>query len=146
MKKFFVLLSFVAILSGCAVSPFLVSPIVTGVTMWHEGMAHRYYNEESRTLYRATKTALKELNHPITKDEPTRDGGYYLIAGDEDRFRITIRPVKPHITEVKIRINLMGDKPYAELVYSQIDLNTNSIEFDNEGRPTKNRQRRRLSQ
>lgn len=145
MKKFWVLLSFVAILAGCTVEPF-IGPIVSGVTMWYNGTAHKYYNEESNTLYRATKVALKELNHPIITDESTRDGGRYLVAGDGDRFKITIRQVKPHITEVKIRINFLGDKPYAELVYSQIDLNTNSIEFDNEGKPTKNRHRRRLGQ
>lgn len=137
MKKtliFLTLLNF-----SCTVVPFIASPIVTGVTMWYEGEAHKYYNEEARTLYRATKIALKELDHPIIKDEPIKNGGYYFVAGEKDRFRIVIRQVKPHITEVKVRINIMGDKPYAELLYRQIDLNTSSIEFDNEGKPTKNK-------
>lgn len=144
MKKLLVFLTLLA--SGCSVAPFIASPIVTGVVMWYQGEAHKYYNEEARTLYRATKIALRELNHPITKDESTKDGGFYLIAGDKDRFKIVIRQVKPHITEVKVRINFMGDKPYAELLYSQIDLNTNSIEFNDEGLPTKNKLRRRSSQ
>ena len=139
MKKniFFTLFLF---FSGCAVVPFVVSPIVTGVLMWHNGEAHKYYNEELNTMYRATKTALHDLNHSITKDESTKEGRY-LIVGDKDRFKIVIRQVKPHITEVKMRINFMGDKPYAELVYSQIDLNINCIEFDNQGKPTKNKQK-----
>lgn len=144
MKK--LLIFFTLLISGCAVTPFIASPIVTGVVMWYDGEAHKYYNEEARTLYRATKIALKELDHPIKKDEPYKDGGFYLVAGDRDRFRIIIRQVKPHITEVKVRINFMGDKPYAELLYSQIDLNTNSIEFDSEGKPTKNKLRSRLGQ
>lgn len=147
MKKLLIFLTLLSLsLSGCAVAPFIVSPIVTGVVMWHNGEAHKYYNEEARTLYRATKIALKELNHPITKDQPDQDGGFLLVAGDKDRFKIVIRQVKPHITEVKVRINFMGDKPYAELLYSQIDLNTNSIEFNDEGIPTKNKLRRRSSQ
>lgn len=144
MKKLLIFLTL--LISGCAVAPFIASPIVTGVVMWYEGEAHKYYNEEARTLYRATKIALKDLDYPITKDEPNKDGGYYIVAGDKDRFKIVIRQVKHHITEVKVRINFMGDKPYAELLYRQIDLNTNSIEFDDEGKPTKNKLRHRISQ
>lgn len=128
--------------AGCAAAPMLISPIVTGVVMWNDGEAHKYYNEEAHTLYRATKTSLKELDHLILKDESLKGGGYYIVAGNDDKFKIVIRQVKPHITEVKIRINLMGDKPYAELVYGQIDLNTNTIDFDDQGKPTKRRQRR----
>jgi hypothetical protein len=129
--------------TGCAASPLmLVSPIVTGVIMWKEGEAHKYYNEEAHTLYRATKIALKELDHPITKDESNKDGGYYIVAGQGDKFHIVIRQVKPHITEVRCRINFMGDKPYAELLYRQIDSNTNTIDFDDQGKPTKRKLRK----
>lgn len=121
--------------TGCEVAPF-VSPIVTGVVIWYEGEAHKYYYEEPSTLYRSTKLALKELEHPITTDE-VRNGNYYIVAGDDDKFKITIRKVKPHISEVKIRINFMGNKPYAELLYTHIDNNLNTIDFDDQGRPTK---------
>lgn len=140
MKKLLIIFTF--LFFGCTTAPFIASPIVTGVVMWYEGEAHKYYNEEVRTMYRATKIALKELNHPITKDESYKDG-FYIVTGDKDQFKIVLRQVKPHITEVKVRVNFLGDKPYAELLYSQIDLNTNSIEFDNQGVPTKNKHRRR---
>jgi len=143
MKKLLLFASLcLPIFAGCTAAPLLISPIVTGVIMWKDGEAHKYYNEEAHTLYRATKTSLKELDHPIIKEEPYRDGGYYIVAGEGDKFKITIRQVKPHITEVKIRINFMGDKPYAELVYRQIDSNTNTIDFDDQGKPTKRKQRR----
>lgn len=129
-----------SIFAGCTAA-LLISPIVTGVIMWKDGEAHKYYNEEANTLYRATKISLKELDHPILKDELTRDGSRYIVAGDGDKFKITIRKVKSHITDVKIRINFMGDKPYAELIYHQIDSNTNTIDFDDQGKPTKNKQR-----
>jgi hypothetical protein len=31
----------------------------------------------------------------------------------------------------------MGDKPYADLLYSTIDANTNTIYFNEEGKPVK---------
>lgn len=135
-----------SIFVGCAEAPMFISPIITGIIMWKDGEAHKYYNEEAHTLYRATKTSLKELDHPILKDESNKDGDYYIVAGDNDKFKIVIRQVKPHITEVKIRINFLGDKPYAELLYSQIDLNTNTIDFDDQGKPTKRKQRRHVGQ
>jgi hypothetical protein len=137
MKKVVIILCFLATFSvGCAVAPFIYSPIVTGVIMWKEGEGHKYYNEELKTMYRATKNSLKEMNYKITKDEVTKNG-YYLLAGEEDKLKIHVELVKPHITEVRIRINIMGDKPYAELLYSQIDANTNTINYDDEGQPTK---------
>lgn len=142
MKKLASLLIFLSVLmAGCGVSPFLVSPIVTGFIIWKQGEAHKYYNEDAKVLYRATKLSLKELGHPITTDQSSGDG-YYLVAGDKDKFKIKIRSVKPHISEVAVRINLMGDRPYAELLYSQIDANTDTINYDDEGKPTKNKNRR----
>lgn len=136
MKKFFVMLMLCLPLIGC-VAPFIISPIVTGVAIWFNGEAHKFYYEESSTLYRSTKLALKELEHPITVDEKQQNGNYYIVAGGNDKFKITIRQVEPHIAEVKIRINLMGNKPYADLVYTHIDNNLNTIEFDDQGHPTK---------
>ena len=139
MKNFFRSLIFclpLVFFAGCEVVPF-VSPIVTGVVMWYEGEAHKYYYEEPSTLYRSTKLALKELDHPILKDETQRNGDYYILAGEGDKFKITIRKVKPHIAEVKMRINFMGNKPYAELIYKHIDNNLNTIDFDPQGHPTK---------
>lgn len=129
--------------AGCTAAP-LFAPIVTGVVMWKDGEAHKYYNEEVHTVYRAVKTSLKELDHPILSDEQ-KDGGYYIVSGNEDKFKITIRQIKPHITEVKIRINIMGNRPYAELVYHQIDSNTNTINFDDQGKPTKQKFRRQIN-
>lgn len=147
MKKLLILMClFNIFLSGCAAAPFVLTPVVTGVVMWSEGEAHKYYNEELGTIYRSAKKSLRELDLQITEEKTTENGGYYLVAGDKDRFKVTIRQVKPHICEVSIRINFMGDKPYAELVYTQIDLNTNTIEFDEEGKPAKNKFRKLFDQ
>jgi Protein of unknown function (DUF3568) len=135
---------FLFFFTGCSAAPMLISPIITGVIMWKDGEARKYYNEESHVLYRASKNSLKELDYPIIKDEKQKSEGYYIVAGNNDKFKIVIRQIRPHITEVKIRVNFMGDKTYAELIYKQIDLNTNTIEFDDQGKPTKNKEKRIL--
>ena len=134
MKK--IVLFFCFFIFGCAVTPFVQGPIITGIIMWKQGEARKYYNEELLTIYHATKNSLKELNHKITKDEKTKEG-YYIVAGEKDKFKINIRAAKQKITEVRVRINFMGDKPYADLLYSTIDANTNTIYFNEEGKPVK---------
>lgn len=143
MKNLLILTFF--FISGCSVTPF-VGPIVTGVVMWSNGEARKYYNEDAKTIYKATKMSLKELDYQVLKDDSTKDGGYYIVTSGKDNFKIYIRRVKPHITEVRIRVNIMGDKPYAELIYNQIDSNSSSIEFDTHGKPTKNKSRRHVDQ
>lgn len=122
---------------GCAVAPFIVSPIVTGVIVWKEGEARKYYNDNVNIIYRSVKNSLEDLELPIIEDKFLEKNKFYVVAGDKNKFKITIREVKPKITEVKVRVDFMGDKPYAELLYSQIDLNTNTIEYDHEGKPVK---------
>lgn len=144
MKKFALFFAFLlagVVVPGCSpISPFdIASPIVTGIVLWKEGEAHKYYNEEMPAMHRSVKTALKELNLPIAKDESTKDG-FYIIAGDNDRFKIRIQTIRPHITKVSIRVNFMGDKDYAELVYRTTDSYVDTIEFNN-GRPIKGQRR-----
>jgi hypothetical protein len=144
MKKLahiLILLAIFPFFAGCEALPF-VGPIVTGVAMWMDGEAHKYYDNEPDVLYRATKRALRDLNIPITSDEPGEDETYSIVAGDEDRFSINIRRAKEGIGEVKIRVNFMGDKPYAELIYSRIDDTLDRIDFDNDGVPTQKKPRR----
>ncbi len=131
-------------ISGCAFAPFVVSPIVTGVLMWKEGEAKKYYKEELRVMVRSVKLALAELKHPIHKESNTKEG-VYIEAGEGDKFKIKVNRVKDGITEVRCRINIMGDKPYAELLYAEIDSFTGTIDYDEEGKPTKLRKRRILA-
>lgn len=135
MKKLMMFLTF--FISGCAVAPFVVGPIITGVIMWKQGEARKFFNEDILIIYRATKNSLKELDYPIKTDSKIKDG-YYIVAGDRDRFKITVRNIKPKVVEVSIRINLMGDKENAELLYKKIDANTNTIFYNDKGEPVKN--------
>lgn len=123
---------FTIFFSGCDFVPF-AGPIVSGIIMWKDGEAKKYYYEEPETLHRSVKSALKKLNYSIFTDIIEKDGSYYIIADSKDRFKIYIRKVEPHISEVRIRINFMGDKPYAELIYKFIESNSDTIEFNENG-------------
>ena len=138
MKKFVVLLLFfMFFFNGCAAAPFIITPIVTGIVYWKEGEAKKYYADNSQAVHRATIYALQELEYPIQSDVKNTDFTYTIIAGEKRNLKISIKTVKSGISEVKIRIDFMGNKPQAELLYSTIDMFTNTIEYDKNGLPTK---------
>lgn len=150
MKKVSIILFFLIIFQiGCSLAPILetaIAPITTGVIAWNNSQACKYYDEEAPVIYRSLKSALKELDHKIKSDVMYKDGSYYIIAGGKDSFKIEIKKVQSNITEVKIRVNLLGDKPYAELIYKKIDSNLDVINFDVEGKPTKFTEKINLNQ
>jgi len=96
---------------------------------WVEGEAHAYFATDREAAYRAVKRTLHELDYPITRDEPTQGGNYYIVADSRDRFKITIKQVEPYATRVSIRINFMGDKPYAELIYKKLETQLDIIDY-----------------
>lgn len=138
MKKLIFLLVLSLFVTGCQFSPLaLVAPIVTGVIMWSNGEATKYYDGDVETICRCTRLSLREMNLPISRDEATKNG-YYIVAGKDSQFKIKVESIQPNIAKVSMRINFMGDKPLAELVYKHIDQNLDVIEF-NQGRPIKNK-------
>ena len=137
MKKFTFLLVILLLITGCqAVNPFsLASPIITGIIKWQEGEATKYYDGNLETVYKSVILTLKEMNLSINKNELSNNG-YYILAGKNNQFKIKIKEEQPNIIKVSIRVNFMGDKPLAELVYKHIDKNLDIIEFD-KGQPIK---------
>lgn len=133
MKKLLAILLILGFLVGCGpIDP--ISPIVTGVVMWKEGEAHKYYPYEAGIVYRASKRALEDMEININKDEP-EEGKYYINAGKEDRLKINIADAKKDISKLSVRINFMGDKPYAELFYQKVDEELSTVRFGPDGRP-----------
>lgn len=130
------------LLTGC--DP-IVSPIIgigaTGVIKWVEGEAHRYYGYDSPTVYRAVKRAAARMEIPIIEDTPNENNNYYLIVGENNKFKIKVESVEPNISVLKVRIDFMGDKPYAELFYQYVDEELGVIEFGPDGKPMRNRER-----
>lgn len=123
----------VPIFVGCSAA-MLVSPIVSGVIMWVEGEAHKYYPYDVDVVYRASKRALEDMGMEITEDQDCIDG-YHITAGAYDKFKINIVQAKKDITRLNLRINFMGDKEYAELFYSKVDDQLSTVKFNENGEP-----------
>jgi len=136
MKKLLTIPIFLIFLSlvGCSAVPF-IGPVVTGVLTWVEGEAHKYYPYDADVVYRASKRALDDMGLEITKDEAKSNDGHYLVAGKEDRFKINVDNVKQDISELRLRVNFMGDKDYAELFYTKVDDQLSTIRFNERGEP-----------
>ena len=128
MKRFIILCILSIFLAGCGAETIL-GPIAAGYIMWKEGEAHKYYKSDSGTVHRAVKRALEDMGLSISRDDPPDQGDYYLIAGDNNRFKIKIVRIEKNITKLSVRINFMGDKDYAELLYKNVDYQTNIIEY-----------------
>jgi hypothetical protein len=97
--------------------------------MWKEGEATKYYKVCNTTVYNAVKRSCKNLGYKIEEEQDTKDGGKYILAKSKSKFKIRVEPVEENITRVKIRIDFMGDKPYAELLYHEIDKELCIIEY-----------------
>lgn len=146
MKKIILILLVLVTFSGCtaALAPILggAGMIAEGYIIWKDGEATKYYNTDLETTYRAVKHAAVQLNLRVVTDKhDPSPNGYSLIVGEKDKFKVKVVPAKENITRVSIRINFMGDKPYAELFYKTIDDNLNIIHFQN-GKPVKEREHR----
>lgn len=114
--------------SGCGLPFNPISPIISFYLTWKEGEARKHYRYDHKTVYKAVKRSLSSLEYAITTDEEN-ESGYYIVADSNDRFKITVEKVEPEITLLKIRVNFMGDKPYAELIYKEVDNQLNVIDY-----------------
>lgn len=109
-----------SLLVGCDSPINPIGPIIQLGIYWLDGEAHKYYNTDHLIIRKATLDTLKELDIPVIR-ETEYDDYYYILAGDDDRFKIKIRSVRAKITKLSIRVNTFGDKPFAELIYRHLD-------------------------
>lgn len=125
-------------LPGCGpISPLSpVEPLIQFYLVWRDGEAVKYYRYNSDVVYRSMRRSCKRLGYDIERDDGLDENdNYYVVAGANDRFKIKVEQVETNISRMKIRVNFLGDKPYAELIYKEVDRELNVIEFDNEGNP-----------
>lgn len=107
------------LISGCvALAP--IGPIVSLGIAWVNGEASKYYACEFETIHIAVKNVLQEFKIPII-EEKTEEDSVFIKAGDDDKFKIKIIPTREGITKLLIRVNVMGDKAYAEMLYRHVD-------------------------
>jgi len=140
MKKPTIFLAFIMLFNiitvGCG-PELIIGPVINFFLVWKNGEAHKCYRHDTDTIYRTVKRSLKEMNIPIIEDEGKDDDGYYLIAGENNKFKIKVREVEKDISRLSVRINFMGDKPYAELFYDKVDEELSTIDFGPNGKPVK---------
>lgn len=135
MKKLVLSLIFFSLfMTGCG-PEVLIGPAINFFLVWKEGEAHKCYRHDSATVYRAAKRALREMDISIVEDEDNAGPNYYFIAGENDRFKVSIDRIEDKISRLSVRINFMGDKQYAELFYQKVDEELDTIQFDPDGRP-----------
>ena len=95
------------------------------VALWKNGEGTKYYDYEQKTVYNSAKHVFQQLNLPITQDN-----GKELKAGTKDRFTVRVTKCQGNITRVSIRVNFMGDKEYAKLIFKCMDEQLPVVKFD----------------
>lgn len=108
-----------------------LGPLITIGIAWMNGEASKYYNVEQPLIHEALKQVLVDLEFTIT-DEYVHGDTIYIIADAGDRFKIKVERVRDNITNLRIRVNIMGDKPYAELIYEKVDAYRGVKTFESE--------------
>jgi len=126
-KYFFILVIFIS--TGCAFAP-IAGPVISGIIAWKNGEASKYYEFSHDIMYSATKQSLENLDIEVKNENLFHKNVYKITAGERDRFKITIHKIKENISKVDIRINFMGDKDYANLIYKKIDEQISVVVFD----------------
>lgn len=114
-------------LAGCEMIG-LVGPIVNIGVFWMNREAHKYYNTDLDQMETSVRAALAELEMPI-EDEFMEGESMVFKCDVNDRFRITLNPVRDNVTKLSILVNTLGDKPYAEMIYRHVDDQDGVIQF-----------------
>jgi hypothetical protein len=121
-----------ALLSGCAALPFLsfvetagsaAGSAYGGYVVWNSGEASKYYASDSDTTYRAVMQACDQLKLEATITKSAPKEGYSLEIKGKVPMHIDVLPFEKSMTDVVIKISILGDKHYVELFYSIIDEN-----------------------
>lgn len=124
MRLKMLLLAVVLGIVGCEFNPMSITQtVVQGYILWKEGEAAKYYHREPEAVTKACRDAVIKLGFVIEKDGPSPlgDGHVMTVQSQNHKFGIRIREADPGITVCKIRVDFMGDKPYAELIFRTMD-------------------------
>lgn len=106
---------------GCSLVPF-IGPIISIGVMWAEGEAKKYYQNEKPVIERAVRSVIHEVGYTILEDEQRGETTFLKVGGGEDcTFKIKIIPERHNVTKLAIRIDIMGNKPYAEMIFREVD-------------------------
>jgi hypothetical protein len=141
-----------ALVSGCQ----FFNPVGIGIQLgiyWKEGQANKYYPNDVQSVAVALRASLKQLDIQVTSDEQ-QNGDVHIKAGVivtlaqgptglgskppagrvnvADRFTIHVYRVNAKVSRLAIRVNVFGDKPFAELIYRTMDRHPAVRQFESE--------------
>ena len=112
------------IICGCSILPFIpvVGTFYDGYIGWKGHQAVKYYAEDMATMRRAVMQSSQQLHLKIVR-KSTNANGHSLELKCKEPLQIEILPFEKKVTKVMIKINLGGDKQFAEFFYHRIDAN-----------------------
>ena len=114
----------VNIIGGCSILPYIpvVGTVWDGYVGWKGHQAVKYYAEDVVTVRRAVMQSSRQLHLKIVQ-KSTDEKGHSLELKCKEPLQIEILPFEKKVTKVMIKINLGGDKQFAEFFYHKIDAN-----------------------
>jgi hypothetical protein len=114
----------VNIICGCSILPFIpvVGAFYDGYVSWKGHQATKYYAEDIGTVHRAVMKSSQQLHLKIVRKSADAKG-HSLELKCKEPLQIEILPFEKNVTKVMIKINLGGDKRFADFFYQRIDAN-----------------------
>ncbi len=114
----------VNIIGGCSILPFIpvVGTVYDGYIGWKGHQATKYYAEDVGTIHRAVMRSSQQLHLKIVRNS-TDANRHFLELKCKEPLQIEILPFEKKVTKVMIKINLGGDKQFADFFYHRIDAN-----------------------
>ena len=109
---------------GCSVLPFVpvVGTVFDGYVGWKGHQAVKYYAEDVVTMRRAVLQSSQQLHLKIVRKSPDVNRNSLELKCKEP-LQIEILQFEKKVTKVMIKVNLGGDKQFAEFFYHRIDAN-----------------------
>lgn len=132
MKNVIFFAIFGIFLSGCQFVG-LLSPVVTGIVIWKDGRAYKYYDLDQVVVCRAIKRSCGDIGMRLVEEKNGRYGRYMLYHG-KDSLSFYIKTTRG-VTEASLRVNTFGNKPLCEMIFEKIDSNICVVEYDGHGKP-----------
>jgi hypothetical protein len=113
---------------GCSVLPFVpvVATVYDGYVGWKDHQAVKYYAADVVTMRRAVLQSSQQLHLKIVRKSADINR-HSLELKCKEPLQIEISKFEKKVTKVMIKVNLGGDKQFAEFFYNRIDANLAKI-------------------
>ena len=126
-KQFILIVSLVfsvVSLSGCVALVVGAAAAGAGGYAWIKGALIKEYDVSAEKLYEATKSGLNSLAMNVTDDRADRVSAVLAADfADGKKVKINIEALTEARAQIRIRVDVFGDKSKSELVLQAIEKN-----------------------